>query len=107
MDEIRLYEMYLNEAIEERKIDLINSNNNYKKLKKEFDDIMNKYPNLQLILEEDREIILNEDKCKMLQKLVAIYMDICDLEEKEIFLLGGKEMYFYLKDTGVINKWNI
>ncbi len=104
MDEIRLYEMYLNEAIEERKIDLINSNNNYKKLKKEFDDIMNKYPNLQLILEEDREMILNEDKCKMLQKLVAIYMDICDLEEKEIFLLGGKEMYFYLKDTGVINK---
>ena len=104
MDEVRLYEMYLNEAIEERKIDLINSNNNYKKLKKEFDDIMNKYPNLQLILEEDREMILNEDKCKMLQKLVAIYMDICDLEEKEIFLLGGKEMYFYLKDTGVINK---
>jgi len=55
MDEIRLYEMYLNEAIEERKIDLINSNNNYKKLKKEFDDIMNKYPNLQLILEEERD----------------------------------------------------
>ena len=55
MDEIRLYEMYLNEAIEERKIDLINSNNNYKKLKKEFDDIMNKYPNLQVILEEERD----------------------------------------------------
>lgn len=104
MDEIRLYEMYLDEAIEERKIDLINSNNNYKKLKKEFDNIMNKYPNLQLILEEDREMILNENECKMLQKLVAIYMDICDLKEKEIFLLGGKEMYFYLKDTGIINK---
>lgn len=104
MDEIRLYEMYLNDAIEERKIDLINSNNNYKKLKKEFDNIMNKYPNLQLILEEDREMILNRIECKMLQKLVAIYMDICDLEEKEIFLLGGKEMYFYLKDTGIINK---
>lgn len=104
MDEIRLYEMYLNDAIEERKIDLINSNNNYKKLKKEFYNIMNKYPNLQLILEEDREMILNRIECKMLQKLVAIYMDICDLEEKEIFLLGGKEMYFYLKDTGIINK---
>ena len=104
MDEVRLYEMYLNEAIEERKIDLINSNNNYKKLKREFDNIMNKYPNLQLILEEDREMILNRNECKMLQKLVAIYMDICDLEEKEIFLLGGKEMYFYLKNTGIINK---
>ena len=104
MKDIRLYEMYLNEAIEERKIDLMKNNNNYKKLRKNFDDIMNKYPNLQLILEEDREVILNENECKMLQKLVTIYMDICDLEEKEIFLLGGKEMYFYLKDTGIINK---
>ena len=65
---------------------------------------MNKFPYLQLNLEEDREMILNRIVCKMLQKLVAIYMDICDLEEKEIFLLGGKEMYFYLKDTGIINK---
>lgn len=104
MDEIRLYEMYLNEAIEERKISLIYRNKEYKNLRKKFDDIMNKYPNLQLIFEEDSEMILDEAECKMLQKLVAIYMDICDLEEKEIFLLGGKEMYFYLKDIGLIKE---
>ena len=40
----------------------------------------------------------------MLQELAKIYMEICDFEEKEIFLLGGKEMYFYLKDTGVIKE---
>ena len=40
----------------------------------------------------------------MLQKLAKIYMEICDFEEKEIFLLGGKEMYFYLKDAGVIKE---
>lgn len=40
----------------------------------------------------------------MLQKLVALYMGICDIEEKEIFLLGGKEMYFYLKDVGLIKE---
>lgn len=102
MEEIRLYEMYLNEAIEERKCDLINRNKDYKNLKEKFNDIMNQYPNLQLILEENREMILDEVECKMLQKLVALYMDICDLEEKEIFLLGGKEMYFYLKDVGLI-----
>lgn len=49
-------------------------------------------------------MILNETECKMLQKLAKIYMEICDFEEKEIFLLGGKEMYFYLKDTGVIKE---
>ena len=40
----------------------------------------------------------------MLQELASIYMDILDIEEKEIFLLGGKEMYFYLKDTGIIKE---
>lgn len=88
---------------EERKADLINRNEEYKELREKFNDIMNKYPNLQLIL-EDREMILDETECKMLQKLATIYIDICDFEEKEIFLLGGKEMYFYLKDTGVIKE---
>lgn len=52
MDEVRLYEMHLNEAIEERKVDLINRNEDYKNLREKFNDIMNKYPNLQLILED-------------------------------------------------------
>ena len=34
MEEIRLYEMYLNEAIEERKYDLVNKSEEYKNLKK-------------------------------------------------------------------------
>lgn len=104
MDETRLYEMYLNEAIEEKKFALLSKSDEYKKLKTNFNDIMNKYPNLQLILEENSKMILNETECKMLQKLFSIYMDICDLEEKEIFLLGGREMYFYLKDTGIIKE---
>jgi hypothetical protein len=104
MDEVRLYEMYLNEAIEERKSDLINRNEDYKNLKEKFENIMNKYPKLQLIFEENREMILDGTECKMLQKLVALYMEISDLEEKEIFLLGGKEMYFYLKDIGLIKE---
>lgn len=104
MDELRLYEMNLDEAIEKRKIDLLNKNEKYKNLREKCNNIMNEYPNLQLILDENSEMILNEDECKILQKLVTIYMDICNLEEKEIFLLGGKEMYFYLKDVGLIKE---
>ena len=103
MDEVRLYEMYLNEAIEERRTDLINRNEDYKNLREKFNYIMNKYPNLQFIL-EDTEMILDETECNMIQKLAKIYMEICNFEEKEIFLLGGKEMYFYLKDAGVIKE---
>lgn len=104
MDEVRLYEMYLNEAIEERKTDLLNRNIEYKKLRKNLDAIFNEYPNLQYILEEDQYLILNETECKMLQKLITIHMDIRDFEEKEIFLLGGKEMFLYLKDAGLIKE---
>ena len=102
MEEVRLYEMYLTEAIEERKTNLLNRNIEYKKLRKKLDDIFNEYPNLQYILEENERLILNETECKMLQKLITIHMDIRDFEEKEIFLLGGKEMFLYLKDVGLI-----
>lgn len=104
MEEVRLYEMYLTEAIEERKTDLLNRNKEYKKLKKKLDEIFNEYPNLQYILEENERLILNETECKMLQKLITIHMDYRDFEEKEIFLLGGKEMFLYLKDAGLINE---
>lgn len=104
MEEVRLYEMYLNEAIEGRKKDLLEKSEDYKKLKENFREIMNNYPKLQLILENDNNLVLDEDECKMLQKLVAVYIQLSDLEEKEIFLLGGKEKYGYLKDVGLIKE---
>ena len=81
MEEVRLYEMYLTEAIEERKTDLLNRNNEYKKLRKNLDEIFNEYPNLQYILEENQHLVKNENKWKVLQKLITIHMDIKDFEE--------------------------
>ncbi len=104
MEEKRLYEMYLNEAIEEKRIDLFDKNLKYKNLKSEFDKIMNEYPKLQNLLEENIRVSLDEDECKMLQKLINIYMNMQDYEEKDIFLLGCKEMFLYLKDVGLIKE---
>ena len=104
MDEVRLYEMYLAEAIEERKNDLIKRNDEYKKLRNKMEDVFKEYPNLQYILDEDQHLVLNETECKMLQKLITIHMNIKDFEEKEIFLLGSKEMFLYLKDAGLIKE---
>ena len=104
MDEVRLYEMYLAEAIEERKNDLIKRNDEYKKLRNKMEDVFKEYPNLQYILDEDQHLVLNETECKMLQKLITIHMNIKDFEEKEIFLLGSKEMFLYLKDVGLIKE---
>ena len=96
--------MYLAEAIEERKNDLIKRNDEYKKLRNKMEDVFKEYPNLQYILDEDQHLVLNETECKMLQKLITIHMNIKDFEEKEIFLLGSKEMFLYLKDAGLIKE---
>ena len=49
MEEIRLYEMYLNEAIEEKRIDLFDKNLKYKNLKINI--------NIQFFVKKNRNIL--------------------------------------------------
>ena len=65
---------------------------------------MNKYPNLQLIFEDNREIILDATECKMLQKIVSLYLQMSDYEDRKIFFLGARENYFYFKNLGLIKE---
>src|SRR5574344_1953013 len=98
MEEERLYDIgsiELTDLIEQRRMSLNDKNEDYKKLSRELKKIMDMYPNLQLILDKDKDVILNEVDCKMLQKLVNIYLEMAMYEEREIFFLGGKEAYFY------------
>ena len=100
INNIELDEIY--NLIEVTKEELKNNNLKYKKLKENFYKILDEFPNLQLIFEEQMELNLTKTESKMLQKLVSIYMQISNIGEKEIFILGGKEMYIYLKELGLI-----
>ena len=105
MNEKGLYDLELcdfNELISKAKVSLKDKNVEYKKLLDEVKNIMESYPNLQLILEDDKEIILTKFECKMLQKLFNLQLDISQIEEQEIFFLGGREAYFYFKNIGVL-----
>ena len=99
MDEIRLYDINseeFSELIDSAKVSL-KDDEKYKKLKNEIQKIMNKFPNLQLLLEDNLIENLNETECKMLQKIISLYTEISILEEQKIFFLGARENYFYLK----------
>ena len=105
MEEIKLYNMNsieFYELLDAKRIELKNTNVEYKKLSDEFHEIMDKYPNLQLVLEEDKELELNKHECKMLQKLNSLYMQMSDFEEREIFFLGARENYYYFKNLGIL-----
>ncbi len=106
MEEIRLYDMNsieFSELIDTARVEL-KSNSEYKELQNKVSEIMEEYPNLQLIFEDDKVMNLNEKECKMLQKLVSLYLQMSDYEDRKIFFLGARENYFYFKNLGLIKE---
>ena len=105
MEEIRLYDINsieFNDLIDTARVELKRNNSEYKELQNKVNKIMESYPNLQLLFEDDRVMSLNEEECKMLQKLVSLHLQISEYEDRKIFFLGAKENYFYFKNLGII-----
>lgn len=78
MEEIRLYDIdsiEFSELIDTARVEL----------KNKVSEIMEMYPNLQLLFEDDKVMKLNEEECKMLQKLVSLYLQMSDYEDRKIF----------------------
>lgn len=107
MEEIRLYDINsieFSELIDTARVELKRNNSEYKELQNKVNKIMESYPNLQLLFEDDRVMSLNEEECKMLQKLVSIHLQISEYEDRKIFFLGARENYFYFKNLGIIKE---
>ena len=105
MEEIRLYDINsieFSELIDTARVELKRNNSEYKELQNKVNKIMESYPKLQLLFEDDRVMRLNEEECKMLQKLVSLHLQISEYEDRKIFFLGARENYFYFKNLGII-----
>ncbi len=62
MEENRLYDIdsvEFNELIDSTRVELKNKNLDYKKLTTQVHEIMERFPNLQLLLEDDKVVNLN------------------------------------------------
>lgn len=107
MEETRLFDINsieLNELFDSARIELKNKNDDYKKLKKQYYEIMDRFPNLQLIFENDEVFELDKEECKMLQKVIQLGLKINELEEYSLFFLGGREAYFYFKKMEILKE---
>ena len=107
MEEIRLYDINsieFSELIDTARVELKRNNFEYKDLQNKVNKIMESYPKLQLLFEDDRVMSLNEEECKMLQKLVSLHLQISEYEDRKIFFLGARENYFYFKNLGLIKE---
>ena len=107
MKKKKLYNIDLSEfsdLIDNMRIELKSKALEYKRLTDEYYKILKDFPNLQLIFEEQLELELSKEECKMLQKLVSIYIDILGFEEKELFLLGCKKALLFNKSIDIIRE---
>ena len=102
---MELYDIHsieLYELIDKTRVKLRKSNAEYKELHDQASKIMDKHPNVRLVLEEEAKIGLTQEECAGLQDLISIFMKMNIIEEKEIFFLGAKENYLYFKKMGII-----
>lgn len=107
MEETRLYDMdsvELYELTDQTRVELKKNNIEYKKLSDKLHKIIDKYINLQLLLEDEKLVELNTEECKQLQEVVSIEMQLRNFEERQIFFLGARENYFYLQNLGLIKR---
>lgn len=107
MEKFELYNVKsaeLNELIDSTKVELARNNMHYKKLKNEVRNLKEKYPNIQSFFEDEGVIELGKDDCKVLQKVLDIYLKMHIYEEEKIFFLGAKENYFYLKKLNILKE---
>ena len=96
MEEIRLYDINsieFSELIDAARVELKNNNPEYKELQNKVSEIMEMYPNLQLLFEDDKAMNLNEEECKIVSSVRssidsakdALTAKVCYLSE----FLGG------------------
>lgn len=107
MEDFKLYDMDSSEfyeLIDSTRVELKKHNDEYRKMSDKLHKIMDKYTNLQLLLEDEKIVELNSEESKQLQEIVALEMQLRNFEERQIFFLGARENYFYLKNLGLIKR---
>ena len=65
---------------------------------------MENYPNVLTLIEDNEVSSLNDEECKILQKLIRLNMKMITYEDREIFFLGARENYLYYKNMNLVEK---
>ena len=105
MKKSSLYDMEsveLFECMENIKRDLKANNKEYKDLFTKIERFKDKYPNIRGILEDERITEMTLEECKVLLETINLYRELLKIEQYEMFLFGGREMYNYFKSVGII-----
>ena len=105
MKKFRLYDINsveLFKCMEDLKRNLYKTNKNYKMIYDKIEKIKCKFPKIRGILEDEEVYELNLKESQALLETINLLRDLLRIEQYEIFLLGGRQNYGYLKLLKII-----
>ena len=76
----------------------------YREIMNENRKILKDYPRIQDMFEDDKPISLNEEECKAIIKYQHNWFILKSLEQVEVFFVGFREGYYYLKKCHLIKE---
>lgn len=88
--------------IDEHRIKNIRKMSEYKELNKQIKEITDKYPRAREFLEDEVIDKITDEEQQAIIDILVLQEQINLLEEKEIFKLGGKEMFCFLKQMDLL-----
>ena len=83
-------------------VGLKNTNKEYLKLLDEKEKILDKYPNLRSVYEDQEAGQLTEEETRELIKIIDLYFDKNAIEDQAIYLKGIESGYLIFKKMGLI-----
>ena len=105
---MKMFDLYdvdsveLFECMENAKLDLKKNNDEYKDISRKIEKIKEKYPNIRGILEDEKVTQMSALECSELVNCINLYRDLLRIEQNEIFFLGGRWCFEYLRRIGVV-----
>lgn len=100
MKNCKLYDMdsiELTECIGSLKLDLKKNNSEYKEISEKIEDLKEKYPTIRNFLEDEKSSKLSDEEGKAFFEVISLYRKLISVEQYEVFLLGGRECFEYLR----------
>lgn len=92
------------EFVSDIEIDLENRNKDFKKMHDEISEIMNKYPKLRSVYEDEEANDLSKKECNALIQIWNNKIKLKYLVYEEMFYRGNVEAYYYLKKIGLLKE---
>ena len=89
--------------IENKTYHLSDEDEEYQQILQKIEDILDEHPKLRDVFENNKSSDLSKSDAEALNELKTLYLNKRDIDLRNTFYVGGKNLYYYLKQMKIID----